>query len=712
MRFATLKILSLGAAIGTIVALGHSSSAEAAGCSNEGLRAAQGTASLALPECRAYEYVTPGDTPYISTDGEAEGSRASTNGNGLAYFTRYPAQNATGSGFRYLATRAASGWAITTMVPQDSAGTSRLFDCYQGLDFSADLSKSILADGWNPPESPEEEKSFCGESEEGLAPGAVRGNGNLYLREGGAGSPYQLLNPTPEGVVPANAFLRAYTPDQSHIAFQEEAQLTGDAPPGNDLYEWSGGQLRLVSILPSGEPVPGVLADTDGGESFQNLSPITHAMSNDGEQVYFYAEGDLYLRKNAMQPPASTGECTRLEAEKACTVEVDKKLGGTGESGGGTLWEAPTGGRRVFFSDESRLTANSKAGKEKPDLYEYNLKTGLLKNRTVTGTTEPANVRGFSGISEDGSSLYFVAGGVLSGSEPNNNGEVAQPRSSNLYLMKGDEITFIATLDREADQLSWNEGGTGIVQTAISPDGRYLAFNSVLGLTEAASTPPVRQLFLFDAETKQLACLSCTPGRLPSGETRLHGPTNFSSKAGLLVGYYARQIFDDGRTFFTTPSSLVPQDTNGAKDVYEYLSGQSHLISSGTASGDSVFLDADPTGENVFFVTSQDLVPSDTDNGLSVYDARVDGGFNEPPPPPPCEGESCRGASSAGPNPLTPGSANFTGREEGPKHVRPAPCKGGFAKRHGKCVKKHEHKKRTHRKKQVKHGGSKRRSTK
>src|ERR1700743_835372 len=67
-------------------------SAEAAGCTNEAIRSAQGQAALALPHCRAYELVTPGAQPFIAIGGGLNGPLASTTGNALFYDTRYPAQ--------------------------------------------------------------------------------------------------------------------------------------------------------------------------------------------------------------------------------------------------------------------------------------------------------------------------------------------------------------------------------------------------------------------------------------------------------------------------------------------------------------------------------------------------------------------------------------------------------------------------------------------
>ena len=45
----------------------------------------------------------------------------------------------------------------------------------------------------------------------------------------------------------------------------------------------------------------------------------------------------------------------------------------------------------------------------------------------------------------------------------------------------------------------------------------------------------------------------------------------------------SRYISDGGRIFFETREALVPSDTNGQTDVYEYEQGHLYLISSGTS---------------------------------------------------------------------------------------------------------------------------------
>src|SRR5262245_30574715 len=107
MRSSTLYLAFTVVAALLAVAPATSSAAQAGGCPNEAIRVAQGVATLALPECRAYEFVSPGSTPYMGSDGNVRGSRASTTGDSLAYFTRYPAEQAERSGYSYLATRGA-----------------------------------------------------------------------------------------------------------------------------------------------------------------------------------------------------------------------------------------------------------------------------------------------------------------------------------------------------------------------------------------------------------------------------------------------------------------------------------------------------------------------------------------------------------------------------------------------------------------------------
>jgi hypothetical protein len=116
----------------------------------------------------------------------------------------------------------------------------------------------------------------------------------------------------------------------------------------------------------------------------------------------------------------------------------------------------------------------------------------------------------------------------------------------------------------------------------------------------------------------------------------------------------------------------VPQDTNGTDDVYEWeaagtgscqtAGGCVYLISSGRSGSPSHFLDASASGTDLFLLTRQQLLPQDTDGNLDVYDARIGGGFPQPPPATqPCTGEDCHGQPPAAPGVPTAASVTFFG---------------------------------------------------
>lgn len=686
-------------------------SAEAAICANEAIRAEQGAAGQALPDCRAYELVSPGSTPLVSSTGSVSfGARAADHGNAMAYFSYYPFEGSASSSWFTRARRGAAGWQLEAMSPQVAPGAAEKVPCEATeLNYSKDLSASVLKIGREiKQEFPEE--SFCGQPQDEILPGEPRGFANL-LRRAAPGAPYELVNLTPEGTSPANAQFQDASDDLSHIAFGSEAQLTPEAPSGYNLYLWVGGTVRLVSFLPNGTPARGDLAGAtrhrtnkqELGGTFTGTAPITNAVSADGERVFFYAQGNLYVRHNAGQQPTAAGPCSEAESGRACTVQVDVSKG-AGDSGGGVFQYASADARRVFFTAESQLTFPSSAAVGKPALYEYDVQTRALADRTLGGAGA-ADVRGFSGADDDGSRLYFVARGALTGTQENAQGEVAQAGQPNLYLLAGAALTFIATLDSSADRSAWSfeltpaggeapTGGGSTLATRTSPDGRYLAFNSVRGLSGGPAG--TRQIFLYDAVSGELSCASCLPdGAAPPGPSAI--PSPISTTEAEAPGYLPRGLTDQGQLFFTTTQPLLPADTNGVADVYQYQDGELRLISDGAGPGPSYFFDASVGAGSVFFATSDPLVRSDTDNVLNLYSARAGGGFAEPPPAaPPCvAGELCRSAGLGAP----PTGILATPTHTGPGNVvRPKSCPRGKVKRNGRCIKKKQakHKKVRH----------------
>ena len=170
------------------------------------------------------------------------------------------------------------------------------------------------------------------------------------------------------------------------------------------------------------------------------------------------------------------------------------------------------------------------------------------------------------------------------------------------------------------------------------------------------------ELFLYSAATGQLVCASCNPAGEP-GPGRV-APRGESYHEEHEVFPNQHLLTDAGQAFFETADALVPADTNGKLDVYEYEDGGVHLISSGTSSFESNLEDVSENGDDVFFRSSQQLLPQDNQEGQIVtYDARVGGGFVEPSSPPSCTtADACRTAVAPQPSIYgEPASQTFSG---------------------------------------------------
>jgi hypothetical protein len=718
--------------------------------------------------------------------GTDNGYQASVAGGGMAFYSKAGAPGGSPSfGPYYLSKRGPGGWVTEDAIPPQSTAGGDF--CNPAITFSPDLSKGVLQDGWNwgegHPKYPDDNGSNnCSHDEPALVPGEPRGAQNLFLRNNETGT-YQLINTASPEIEPRDAWFQAGSNDFSRIVFTDPIPLTAGAPippahadgvyaVGEDLYESTGTGVRLVTVLPGGEPVWGLLVNGDESHS-QGSAVWTHAVSSDGERVFFYAGGEtvevhkgpggwlyvgggLYVRENAgrEQSNIAAGRCT--EPAKACTVQVDvAEPGASGSSGDGHFEWASSDGSTVYFTDESRLTADSKAEPEKPDLYRYEVNPetggrGTLTDITAEGS-EPADVQGLSGVSEDGTYAYIVADGNLTGEQKNGQGAEAQAGKPNLYLYHEGTTTFITTLlavgedsqngSVEGDACDWDSFSSpgynrpvanfeqeNCMTARVSPDGQFLAFNSLKSLTGynnvvAGTSERDHEIFLYDATNNTLSCASCNPNpaipptaEASSGQDPRIGVPTHGEQWYRTPGYLAHYLSDTGQVFFTTQNRLLPQAENGLENVYTYDSGTLSLISSGTSADNSVFRDATPSGSDIFFTTAQPLVGADTDNTLSLYDARVNGGFPEPPPPPPPCTESCQGALPAVlPGASSPLTASFTGPTSTTHLVSSGPpppvrCKKGYKKTkvHGKTIckklpgKHHKHK-TTHHTKQKPH---------
>lgn len=735
----------------------------AAACPNEAFRTGF---SANLPDCRAYELVTPPNRDSaqpdkskgglgggeLSLEATLEDNRAATdaegNGNGLVFLSEDVLPGSPSAGSDYIASRGPEDWSSQNVFPPtDYLG----FKCPEGrltavsghATFSADLSRTIV--------KLESAGQPCGVDPE-LVSAEPRGAEieNLFVRDDVTGT-YQLIDVTPEGVTPATPTLLGESGDFSRIVFSEQAPLTPGAPTGaNNVYEWSAGHVRLATVLPDGTLVPGSFA----------------GISADGSRVFFTAGGDLYARvdgSETVQIDASQaggagggGNYVKASHDGSVVLFTDDASAGltadTHPASGTNLYRfdfnAPAGqrladltpvaqamapavsglsrdGSKVFFTDDSSaaLTSDTEAGSG-ANLYRYDADAPVsARLADLTPAMTPAShaeVQNVLGVSEDGSSAYFVAKGVLT-SQANQHGETAQKDRSNMYLSSGTSTTFIAVA-----------GG----HFQMSANGGFLLFESAQTLTSYdnvnLSGEAATELYLYDAAANSLACASCNPsGERPTafairGKTYAGGPDSEGGAVEEVTGHAPRQLSESGQVFFDSAEGLLPADTNGqagcpsvsgfpsCTDVYEFepdgegscaeSAGCLSLLSTGTGSLETFLIDASPNGDDVFIREFQKLVPRDTqDEAPSIYDVRVSGGLPELGPPPPCATpEACRTASPPQPTVFgAPASQTFSGvgnlppppspqttKSKTKSKPKPAKkCRKGEVKKRGKCVK-------------------------
>jgi hypothetical protein len=602
--------------------------------------------------------------------------QATPDGDAVAYMG-FPFSATEGSAVfnSYVSRRSASVWQTSAMSPPLLGTKSG-----QNLTYNDDLTEGMIRQG-NPQ----------------LSPQAPSGYENLYFQN--AADPGALIPLVTETPPVRSPLVWAIAYKGSSADFQRQFFSANDVltratafapeppsipPSGRDLYEWVGGALSLVNVLPGNATIA-------EGAAFASESPDAHGIAANGRRVFWTAGGHLYVRED--------GQITR---------EVEHP---------GAFIAASENGLQVLLSDGCVYS--------------------LLTEGCTDLTKGQGGFLGLAGTNADLSRIYFVdkaalapeaeAGACKLADSSNTQakkeeaeGKVPPGLGCNLYFYEaGSGTHFIASL--------WASDGSGAtgndwqlepkLRTAeASPDGAYLAFVSAARLTGYSTVGackatesgiedvPCPEVMLYQSNTGQLSCVSCNPtGEAPRGLSTLR----------LIKGAPAwlpqpRYLTNQGRLFFDSQDRLSSRDTNGrVEDVYERepfgvgsctrVQGCVSLISPGTGVVDSNFLtmggQGAEEGADVFFTTRERLVPNDEDELIDVYDARVGGGFSSESDlkPAECSGEACQMPPTP-PVPATPSTQGFSGAG----NFKPVKCSKGKVKKKGKCVKQKHSKKKKH----------------
>jgi hypothetical protein len=667
--------------------------ARAESCPNEPLRARQ-VHAMELPDCRAYEQVSPVDKNGVNAVGGSGVVQASPDGAGVTYASESPFPQATGSQGGppfYLSARSLSPeeWSTFGLTPPTEPGPVNEEHENFISGSTEDLTKTIVV-----------------EEEQALAPGATPEKPNAYVRDNTTGA-YQLLA---GDLNPRKVYFADATPGGSRIIFEARSELSVSggpkpAPGVTNLYEWDEAKalserLSVVGVLPASEggeaPTGGSHA---GGPGATNNFSTRNTISQDGSRVFFTDAGTerIYMRTP--------------HAEPAATIPI---------SAGAASWQATTpSGSFVFYAEGTELYRFNvdefeRSAKPEPEALAE------AREQLTTGAEGVETL----GVSTNGAYSYFVAPGVLAANireYQNSKGETVVEKAvsgaRNLYQWQQGDPSPVFVAERGVENGSEGRG------TRVSADGKTVLFASTVPLTDYPNGPnceegenlrfePCNEYFRYAADTGRLSCVSCSPvqasaRREPFMTKQDPALTQLPHQA--VHSFLTRNLSDDGtRIFFETEEALVSEDENHQSDVYEWeaegagsctsasptfdavAGGCLYLISTGQSGQTSYFADASADGSSVFFFTVQPLVGQDQDDNQDVYDARVAGGIaaQNPLAPSPCTGEACHGAPEGAPAFGTPASLSLsgTGNLVPPSPPPPKTCVKPKKLTHGKCM--------------------------
>jgi WD40-like Beta Propeller Repeat len=660
----------------------------APGCSNESSRTGF---SARLSNCRAYEMVSPlAKGADIRVGAPA---RAAEDGNSVGYMSQGSFGDPVSRGLvnQFRSARSSSGWSTRSINPPSDPYPTVAQGAPMGWELlSSDLEHGV-GQSWGSQVAghPETTNLWRYDAEDS--------SHHLLTIPTGPFAPDNPVEPTLQNAVGASE-------DFSHIVFYAGRPFTLDVPDTRGylryLYEWVNGELRLINYLPNdqgGSFVPNASLGY-GNHIFPGYNSGEFAISADGNRIYWTDGGgnqrgsEVYLR----QDDPSDGSPPE-------TLHVSAREGGPSDDGTTSAFQlASADGSRAFITSSHKLTSDATAsgkpngvggedycGNETCDLYRWDPEAEEGHRLTDLTTADPdgGGVLGTAGSSRDATSVYFVAAGNLAAG--------ATDGEPNLYLWRqGEGVHFIATLNGSpvgsgggpTDGNIWGHGSIRRLQneyrdTRVTPDGRFLLLRSAARLTSYDNAGH-HQIYLYDAEFDHLACVSCSSRVANAG-----GDAFFMRPwPSISPVWLSRNISSDGsRVFFESEEALVPRDSNGRIDVYEWTAATGpRLISSGQSLADSGFVDASANGDDVFITTGQRLVEGDTDTQIDLYDTRIGGGFPPPPPLPACEGDACQPPPVV-PNDPTPASSNFVAPVNQPP-TRKRCRKGRQLTRKGRCV--------------------------
>jgi hypothetical protein len=659
-----------------LLALILAPSAAMGACPNEAFRSGP---SAQLPDCRAYELVTPSDSNgrLIADPNSADANYdafptelVSPSRHSFIFGTRGTSfETPEGGGGRqvgdtWLAERQSVGWQVMRHITPDPV-EAQFFspggissDHQYGFAFVTTQLKSLphngtLGEGGD--------ASYLGDPTGSFE---LTGIGSLGVERLAQG---RYISPGGEHVL----FSTGKSAEESTWCFFLDpypkvtcavARLEPEAPPTGTgaIYDRAAdGPSHVVSLL------PGDLTPLAGENA------IYQGASADATSVAFKIGGTLYVRADNGEADART---EKVAAEPT------------------TFGGFSADGTYLFYVGGGNI-------------HRLNTETEADEEVHSSGDGEMVNV------SADGSHVYFVSPSQLDDAD----GTIGEP---NLYVWSGGAIRYIATVTESdtseapgvpaltkwtSDAVSPNHysanPGPGNATSRTTPDGDVIVFESKAPLTPPYDNAGHSEIYRYDDVDGSLKCVSCNPSGQPAvADAKLQSPSPALQPTAII-----HNVTGDGsRVFFETDEALVDGDIDSVNDVYEWeeteVGSFVALISSGNStefaqvaeSAPNVLMGVSPDGSDVFFRSLDPLLPGAPGGGApAIYDARINGGFPRPPALSVClDLGSCRPGGTSAPSLAGVNSASLAGSGNvKPRHRHRCKRRQG----HGKHSQKRRH---------------------
>ena len=592
-------------------------------CPNAHLR--EQTGASYLPDCRAYELVSPGNAGNVPLSPRAPFAPDATSPSRFAFTGSFGVIEGTGEpeaniSDLYVASRQPTGWTtkyvgIPVSLKSKSSGppNEQSFDL-GNIRANADLSRFLVWDGGETSVGAVLKGSYAPflRTVDGTGLGRLPTNvsevvgGESDLTEGGF-----------VGDVEVSKDFTHFVFSSRNVAFAADG-LT--AAPGsvydNDI---EAGTVKVISMTPQDTPIP---QDAGDAEEYVEIPGI----SADGSHVLMSTKGP--------------GGNTHLYMTVDDTKHFDVSEGKDGLNHAVKYLGMTNDGATVYFASSEQLTADDHDNST--DLFVWKEGSPATVSRISAGSGTSGNsdtcsahwtsgcnavpietgVKSDNTIASDSGDVYFYSPELLDGAR----GALGE---RNLYVFANGRVSFVATLS-----------GSGVVnRIQISPNGDYMALITRAKLTSALTGGHL-EMYTFDSTSGRVLCVSCpSNGASPAHDVE-------GSQNGLFMT-------NDGRTFFSTADGLVDQDTNGLTDTYEFVDSRPQLISSGTAARteETGFVGVSANGVDAYFSTLDSLVEQDRIGPfLKFYDARSGGGIPFEPAIAPCAAaDECHGPEPGAP---------------------------------------------------------------